>query len=191
MALHKTSNTESQRICQGDIFSNISYIESYTESNGEFELSIIDFPYVLVLTQDCDLEQNFNERAKIPTQTSNSVRNEDKYLISLIVAPLYNEAHLIQGTHLKELKIQSQKQSSDLKKLIIRNQNPRYHYIEFPQDSGIPNSIIDFKHYFTVSLSTLEKSIEKRKCVVEPLYREFISQRFSNYLSRIGLPNPE
>ncbi len=186
MGSYPTNSDNIERIRQGDIFSNVPYFESYDESEGEFELTIYKFPYVVVLTQDCDLEQNKSARLKIEGESD--IIENDKHLFSLLVAPLYNSEHLISGEHLKEIGISAQRQNSKLKGPIISNQNPRYHYIEFKDDVIIPNSIIDFKHYFSISLEYMEEHLENRVCGINPIYRELVSQRFSNYLSRIGLP---
>lgn len=186
MRTYLTNSDNVERIRQGDIFSNVPYFESYNESGGEFEVTIYRFPYVVVLTQDCDLEQNKNTRLSINKE--NDIVENDKHLFSLLVAPLYNSEHLISGEHLKEIGISSQRQNTKLKDPIIKNQNARYHYIEFSNDVVIPNSIIDFKHYFSISLDYMEEHMENRICGINPIYRELVSQRFSNYLSRIGLP---
>jgi hypothetical protein len=190
MTLHQTNKNESERVRQGDIYSNVPYYESYKEFNGEFELTVYEFPYVLVLTQDCDLEQNKTNRVKeIEIEPDEQgCKNYDKHLISVIVAPLYNSEHLFSGKHLDQLKINAHKHSSDQKRLIKQNQNPRYHYIEFGDDVVVPDSVIDFKHYYSVSLDWLESKSKNRICGINSIYRELISQRFSNYLSRIGLP---
>lgn len=186
MAVHQTNIDTVERIRQGDIFSNVPYYESYIEVEGEFELKVYEFPYVIVLTQDCDLEQNKNTRNKLDSG-QDKIAN-DKHLFSLLVAPIYNSEHLFLGEHLTGIGISSQKQNSKLKPPILNNQNPRYHYIEFSDDVVVPNSIVDFKHYFSVSLEYLELNLGERICGINPIYRELISQRFSNYLSRIGLP---
>lgn len=188
MTLHQTNKNSEPRVRQGDIFPNVPYYESYTESGGEFQLIVYEFPYAIVLTQDCDLEQNKKARSK--TQDSGAIVENDKHLISIIVAPLYNAEHLFSGEHLKEIGLSAQKFNSGLKTPVTNNQNPRYHYIEFDGSIVVPNSVIDFKHYFTVSLNWLEREIDKRVCGIDPLYRELVSQRFANYLARIGLPNP-
>lgn len=189
MTSHRTNNTHSPRVRQGDIFPNVPYYESYVEDKGEFALTVYEFPYVLVLTQDCDLEQNKATRNK--NQSKPGPVENDKHLISVIVAPLYNSEHLLSGEHLSDIGITSQKFNSGLRRPVISNQNSRYHYIEFDESAVLPNSIIDFKHYFTISLNWLERNINDRTCGLNPLYRELVSQRFSNYLARIGLPNPE
>lgn len=189
MTLHQTNESNNERINQGEILKNVPYFESYTENNGEFALTVLDFPFVIVLTQDCDLEQNKRDREKQNQSVENTKKTLlDKHLISIIVAPLYNSEHLFSGEHLSLLGIESHKPSSEQKKLIKQNQNPRYHYIEFNPESPIPNAVIDFKHYFSISLEWLESNPNKKVCVISPIYRELVSQRFSNYLSRIGLP---
>lgn len=189
MTLHKTNKSECGRVRQGDVFPNVPYYESYREIDGEFELTMFEFPYVVVLTQDCDLEQNKDERDRCQNVQDNS--KQDKHLISVIVAPLYNAEHIFSGTHLSEIGISSQQFSSKPKGLVQTNQNARYHYIEFENSVLVPNSVVDFKHYFSVSLKWLEGGLNRRLCGLEPLYREHLSQRYSNYLSRIGLPDHE
>lgn len=188
MTLHQTNKDDYKRVRQGDIYSNVPYYESYKELNGEFELAVYEFPYVLVLTQDCDLEQNKNVRVEKKELSSQGLIPNDKHLISIIVVPLYNSEHLFLGQHLNKLKIDAHKHTSDQRKIIKQNKNQRYHYIEFKDDVVVPNSVIDFKHYFSISLDWLESNSLNRICGINPIYRELISQRFSNFLSRIGLP---
>lgn len=181
----KTEISTENRICQGDIFKDIEYIEYALEKSGTFEISKILFPFVVVLTQDCDLKQDFSNRS------DSSRQNQDKHLISVIVAPLYNLEHVYVGEHLSELDLTMQQIPKDktLGKLLRDNQSPRYHFLEFDQSVPIPASVIDFKHYFTVNLEVLLKvKTNNYICKIAPLYRESISLRFANFLSRIGLP---
>lgn len=184
-----TDNTKEKRIKQGDILSNVEFIESVSEKEGVITISKIVFPLVIVLTQDCDLTWDHETR-------NDETKNQDKYLFSAIVAPLYNYEHFIQGEHLSELnqimaKINSNPSKTENKNL-KNNETPRYHYLAFDDSVPIVNSVIDFKHYFTVNIVSLEKHKEKNfVCCVKELFRERISQRFTNYLSRIGLPEPK
>ena len=43
--------------------------------------------------------------------------------------------------------------STKFKEMLYTNEIPRFHYVKFPIDSEIPESIIDFKHYFTVNVN--------------------------------------
>jgi hypothetical protein len=173
-------------IVRKDIYKDIDYIEYVKEKSGVLEVSKITFPLVIVLSQDCDLAQDFNSRLK----DSSSV-NQDKWLLSVLVAPLYNAEHVYQGDYLSNLglKMQGINKMKSPGNNLRKNEIPRYHYIEFPADIPIVPSVIDFKHYFAVNLNYLK--LMKRKnfvCSISPLFREDISIRFANYLARIGLP---
>lgn len=179
-----TRTDYTSRVCQGDILRNIPYIEHVIENEGVIEVSSVVFPYVVVLTQDCDLEQDHNSREE-------GRDNQDKWLISVLVAPLYNAEHVYDGEHLSELSIKSQQINKKRSpgQIIRQNSNPRYHYLEFPEEIPVVPSIIDFKHYFSVNTEYLrELKSHGYVCTVSELYREDISQRFSAFLSRIGLP---
>ncbi len=174
------------RICQGDIFKDIEFIEYLLEYEGNIEISKILFPYVIVLTQDCDLEQDFKFRWGKPRPKS-----QDKYLLSALVAPLYNIEHVYIGEHLSEIGIKMEEINANKSpgKFLRNNERPRYHYLEFPLEIPIVPSVIDFKHYFSVNIEYLRK-IKKTNfvCQVSELFREEISHRFASFLARIGLP---
>lgn len=182
--IEKCSDT---RIHQGDIFKNLPFFENYVEKEGAFELSILEFPFSIVLSQECDLEQNCRERASF-AGVGSEMKKHDKFLVSLLCAPLYNAEHLFAGEHLSYLQIEAERKGSEQKKYIKSNRESRYHYIEFDGDIEIVPSVIDFKHYFSIALPYLESNLGNRVCSIRPIFRESISQRFSNYLSRIGLP---
>jgi len=181
----RTETKASERICQGDIFRDVTSVEYIIEKSGEMEVSNIRFPYVIVLTQDCDLEQDDVFRSP-----ESKKETQDKYLLSVLVAPLYNAEDVFEGTHLSYMDWKMEPISNRmLRDYLTSNQRARYHYLEFEKDIPLVPSVIDFKHYFSVNVVYL-KSIKKANCVckVAELYREDISQRFSSFLSRIGLP---
>jgi len=174
------------RVCQGDILRDIAYIEYVSEQDGIVEISEIVFPLVVVLTQDCDLEQDYNSR-----KDENNSSTQDKWLLSVLVAPLYNAEHIYAGVHLSDLGIKSQtinkgKTPGDN---LRKNETPRYHFLEFPDDVPIVPSVIDFKHYFSVNVQHIQEMKQTSfVCSVSALFREDISQRFTSFLARIGLP---
>jgi hypothetical protein len=180
-----------EQIHQGDIFKNIRFYETYKEDSGRFELSCLQFPFAMVLTQECDLDTNLKERKKIIGDNSEIIQH-DKFLVSLLCAPLYNAEHLFAGNHLQVIKIESEQKNSNQRNYIKTNRDPRYHYIEFQEKSiKLVPLIIDFKHYFSISLNIIEEQLNQRICSIKPIFRELITQRFSNFLSRIGLPEPK
>ncbi len=182
----KVNKDKLEWVSQGDIFKDVDYIEYVVEKDGVIEASKIRFPLIIVLSQECDLRYDFKFRsAKSETKT------QDKLLLSVLVAPLYNVEHVYAGEQLSELNIimepinRNKTPGEDLRK----NLRPRYHYLEFPADIPIVSSVIDFKHYFSVNVDYLrELKKENFVCKVSELYREDISHRFASFLSRIGLP---
>lgn len=184
---YQIETVDDDQIHQGDVFQNLHYYEKYIENTGRFELSLLKFPYSVVLSQECDLDTNRKERITIG-QYQNEIVMHDKFMVSLLCAPLYNAEHLFAGKHLSELDIDTEIKNSKQKEYIKSNRNPRYHYIEFEDSALLVPMIIDFKHFFTVSISELKECLNKRKCSIKPLFRESITQRFANFLSRIGLP---
>ncbi len=174
------------RVCQGDIFRDVAYTEYVSEMAGVIEVSRIVFPLVIVLSQDCDLKQDYGVR-----WSRKKTQNEDKTLFSVLVAPLYNLEHVYVGEHLSELEMAMQtiNKNKTPGSNLRNNETPRYHYLEFPPSVPIVPSVIDFKHYFSVNVSYLKKlKPSSFVCKVAQIYREDISHRFASFLSRIGLP---
>ena len=188
----KTYTESKAGINQCDIFRNVEFIEYFKESENIIEVSKIVFPLAIVLTQACDLQQDYNARRRIEVKTTS---NQDKFLISVIVAPLYNFEEFRLGTHLDQLGLVMEPKGRRDRSLctnIIKNENKRYHYLNFDDNIEIVESVIDFKHYFTVTVNYLNQIRETNYiCSIESLYRESIVQRFSNFLSRIGLPDQD
>ncbi|MBI3044907.1 MAG: hypothetical protein HYY78_18980 [Betaproteobacteria bacterium] len=178
--------TKNSRVFQGDVIRDVEHIEYVAEKSGVVEVSKIIYPLVVVLTQDCDLEQDYRFRfskARYATQ--------DKWLLSVLVAPLYNVEHVFAGEHLVDLgmKMEPINAKRTPGAFLKNNERPRYHYINFPSTVPVVPSVVDFKHYFSVNIKYLKKL--KRAnflCQLSSLYREDLSQRFSAYLARIGLP---
>ena len=184
MAKVRTHNVS--RVCQGDILRDVEHIEYVHERNGIIEVSKVVFPLVVVLTQDCDLEQDY--RVRWSRQKTNT---DDKKLFSVLVAPLYNVEHVFAGEHLNDLSLKMQmiNKNKTPGTNLRQNETPRYHYLTFPHDVQIVPSVIDFKHYFSVNITYLKRvKTEQFVCKIAELYREDISQRFASFLSRVGLP---
>jgi hypothetical protein len=183
----KARTNAEERICQGDVICDVDWIEMVLEQDGILEVTKIRFPFVIILTQDCDLSQDHKFRTETKT-------TQDKWLISVLAAPIYNAEHVFAGEHLSDIGIKSEPVNKKGRpgEILMQNQNPRFHFLEFPIEVPIVPSVIDFKHYFSVPVLYLQP-LKKTNfvCTVSELYREDISQRFASFLSRIGLPTVE
>jgi hypothetical protein len=84
------------RICQGDVLREVEYLERVDEQNGIVQIQKILFPFVIVLTQDCDLAQDETFRCT-------EKETQDKWLISVLLGPMYNAEHFYTGEHLEDI----------------------------------------------------------------------------------------
>lgn len=179
----KIRNSNETRISQCDLFHDIDIVEKIKEGDNGIEITYIHFPMVICLNQDCDL--NSDDRDK-----KNADSNKNCRLLHLVIAPVFNFDLFKQGEHWGDIfqPGESYKAGKTSTNKIIKNEDPRFHYLHFEDDSKLPDMIIDFKHCYTVSTDTLYANIDKRLCSLSDLYREKISQRFAYFISRIGLP---
>jgi len=168
------------RILQGDILRDVKFNYAIQEN------SIIKYfvPYMIVLSQDCDLKQDFNNH-----MDDSSNKKHDKYLPSILVCPAYLSDDFRKGKHLESFDLKMESKNSKQFKDIKNNQNPRYHYLEHYPEYQIPSLVLDFKHYYTFHTEYLYSIYGNHyMSSLNELFREALSQRFSYYLSRIGLP---
>ncbi|MBA3284479.1 MAG: hypothetical protein H0U27_05390 [Nitrosopumilus sp.] len=171
------------KLRQGEILSNIIQVKIKVESlrTGNIEATQILHPFAVVISQDCDCEQDFNCR-------KNNVIS-DKILPSILFCEVMT-AEELRGY--KDIK-------SDIWKQVKINKNERYQFLEkVPTEDdilgeGLPELGLDFKRYFTVPTDEVYYRIEtgevKRRCRLISPYMEHLSARFSHFLHRIALPN--
>jgi hypothetical protein len=170
------------RVLQGDFIENFPYNLSRIV-DGSLETNSITFPYIVVLTQDCDLERDYENRE------NGNRQDNDKDLQSILICPAYLAESLHTGAHLDDLGLKMKPWDKDLWKHIKRNQHERFHFL--PQfETLMPDLVLDFKHFYTFQREQIyEIHKTQYKVSLAVPFRENLSQRFANYLSRIGLPN--
>lgn len=168
------------RVAQGDIFQDIEIIESVSIEKSVLTIEKIALPYAICLNQECDLENDFNKRDTLLC---------DNNFLHMAVAPLFLFEQFLSGSHWGAIFATNnvQKRTDTAVKKLMDNEIPRYHYLKFP-DQDMPELVIDFKHFFTINRQVLYGKLSSRLCSLDDLFREKISQRFSYYVSRIGLP---
>jgi hypothetical protein len=168
---------------QGEILSNVPQFRFDAATLGVANPSgePMYHPYALILSQDCDLEQDFNARQK---QIAS-----DKLLPNVLFCEVATAEELF--GRVKTL-------GSKLWDRIRINKDERYHFlqkVEADSDAlgqGVPELGMDFKRYFTIPTDEIYKRIEfgeaKRRCVLVSPYLEHLSSRFAYFLSRVALP---
>lgn len=167
------------RLFQGDILEGLSY-EIPKLSEGK--IIRITPPYSVVLSQDCDLELDYNHR-------NDPNKNNDKYLQTVLISPAYLSDEFKLGKHMEAIGLKMNEWGGSLWDYIITNQNDRFHYLKEDLVLKLPSIVIDFKHYYTIPIEQIYSTYQKNyKISIKALFREDLSLRFTNYLSRIGLP---
>jgi hypothetical protein len=169
-----------ERLSQGDIFQDLEIIEHLDVKKSIITVKKISFPFTVCLNQECDLETDF---------INNYHKKSDNNLLHISIAPAFLFEQFLNGAHWGGIfnPNNPQKRKDTTIKKIIDNEIPRYHYLKFP-DPDIPELIIDFKHFFSINRDEIYNQLDKRLCSLDDLFREKINQRFSYYISRIGLP---
>ena len=176
------------RLYQGDILKELSFatMESRRVSSGKSDIfQKVSLPFAVVLSQDCDLEHDFKFRGK-------ELSNQDKFLLSILVCPAFELETFANGGHLKgwEQNLNwKMNPTPDVERIKSNNSYKRYHFLSKSDEFLIPELVIDFKHFFTLPRNFIySEKKTKYLASLSELFREELSQRFTNYLSRIGLP---
>lgn len=139
---------DASRICQGDILRDLRFQVVQTDES----VAELDYPYAIVMTQDCDLEQTFG--AKSVSIETGEVHNQ--FLPNVLLTPAFPADSARSGEHLLEIfGVRQDRINSDRWKLISQNREDRYHHLLGRQDMQIPELLIDFKQYFTISHETV------------------------------------
>jgi len=152
--------------------------------------TFIYFPYSILLTQACDID----EFCKCMEKKENDGNCVSRQIITqMIFCPAFDEDSFKAGTHLKE---QYEYQmplipSKELDKYKSQ-QNMRYHYLK-SNIAEIPGFFIDFKQYFTLPALFVMKYLKRDGSEyyrLNHLAYTSLADRFAYYLQRVVLPRP-
>lgn len=159
---------------QGEIITGlVTYkIEREEKNKDEFTVQPILHPYVIVVSQDCDLTQDFRSRES----SDKSASGEDKLIPSILFCEVV-EAEIL---YKKPKEIMNSKIWNNVK----NNKNERYHFFEkiSPERDALEKSLpelgVDFKRYFTVATEEVYKQIsstaQKRSRLLSPYLEHFV-----------------
>lgn len=181
----KYRKVDSPRICQGDIVRDVVVIEDASLEGEEVVTRERQIPYCVVLSQDCDLEHDFNSHA------NEQRKNNDKFLPTILLSPAYLAQTFRTGDHLTALGLKMTAHTTSEWERIKKNHLYRYHYLPAYLDYQIQELVVDFKHFFTIPRDRFYAGFKSKYVAgLDDLFREDFSNRFAYYLSRIGLPEP-
>lgn len=139
---------------------------------------LIGHPYAIVLSQDCDLEQDYRSRSVSPPDPR-------------LMLPSVLLCEAVPASEEKQ-----QPKISAIWKQVTQNNHERFHYlsrIAANEDSagiGIESLVLDFKRYFTVPTDDLYEQCKlgaARRVFLNPNYLEHVTTRFCYYQYRVAL----
>ncbi len=122
----------------------------------------------IIISQSCDIEHSLN----------------NFNLPSIMLLPMYECEFVIDGSYI-EGNTMSPIQGNTKKKLLKDNELARFHY--FGENLKLKALVIDFKRYYTFEKNFILDQAQRYVATLVTLHRELLSQRFCNYLGRIGL----
>ena len=190
------------RLHQGEIIAGLVRVRQVLDSIGSdnFRVEELTFPFVVVLTQDCELSQDAMAR-NIEVQALNepSLLNNEEFRKKHVNVKKYKVSNILfcEAAATNDLKA-IVPPGKDIWKRIIQNKDERYQCLEAtPADrdsatQGIPSLGCDFKRFFTIPADEVYKRIElkqipRRTHLITP-YAEHLLHRFCNFQCRIPLP---
>ena len=174
---------------QGEILSNLKRFKLNLESLrlGKPLVEPIIHSFAIVVTQDCDCEQDFKKR-----QEGDWV--SDKIIPSILFCEVVAAEQLRNRDNDNKVK----EINSTVWGQVKINKNERYHFLEsVPAKAdvlgeGLPELTLDFKRYFTIPTEEVYYRLDieeaKRRCRLISPYLEHLTSRFNNFQSRIALP---
>ena len=172
------------KLRQGQILTNLkqTLIDITTIGLDDWKFKEQSHPVAILLTQDCDLEQDYSARMSTEDQSIKKVPN-------ILFCEVTTAEQLLSPPQLK---------GRDIQKRITQNKDERYHFLQKiepaddTQGDGLPELGIDFKRHFTIPTDEIYKRLEigetKIRCVLLSPYLEHLSCRFAYFLSRVALP---
>jgi len=176
-----------QRLFQGEVVERLLEWAPQYDNDAAPQRIIgvraIRHDFVIVLSQDCDLEKDWRIRQNQPLAETG--------LKSVIFCPALPAEELRQQQGLTSKKWE----------VVRQNKDERYSYLaEIPANADSANEgtgalLLDMMGYFTVRTEEVYRQLRingadtpRRRCTLETPWAEHLQLRFSIYQCRIGLP---
>jgi hypothetical protein len=174
---------------QGEILTDLRRVVPEPGSAyGQLKADIIEHRFALVLSQDCDLEQDFSARSQASNaESEHQFAERERRRLSCV---LFCDAIPID-------ELRGRINDKRVFDFASKNKNERYQFLrqleptEDAQGKGIPGGLgLDFKRYFTLAVEDVYAQIsllKNRRAVLRTPYAEHLSVRFFEYQFRIAL----
>ena len=170
-------------------------VEPPDNNSATVELDAVHHPFVVAMSPDCDLNQDFAARFPDEYDGFRDERHE-KRVRDLPDRSLVKHVTVCVAMEEDEFKIGLA--GGDILKRAKANQDQRYHHLgpaPIGQKDGPKLDVyLDFKRTFALPLEMLYEAVRgadgvERLAVIPPIYLHDVIQRFYSFQSRVGLPD--
>jgi hypothetical protein len=174
---------------QGEILSNVFQYRAFepTSAEGAF-IQPLQYELAIVVSHDCDLDQDFTLRAKIAEGSADYAAHKDNLLLSILLCPVSPEQAITDAIRSQGRTVRDRfRQNKEERYQFLRALDPEFDALH----TGLSAMGIDFRRYFTLFTDELYGQLQtgcQRRCRLVSPYLEHLSRRFTNHLSRVGLP---
>lgn len=176
---------------QTAILRDVKLPEVHVAEGEQAKASLTPFPWIVVLTQDCDLELDRLARTGQSAAEGKPPVSKDKVLRSILLCPAFVQDHVTAGRYVAGAKEWRGKELD----MLVKNRHERFHVL--PADSSfVTDSLaLDFKLIVAAHPEYLERWVinnpSSAVAVLVSPYKERLMQRFVNYFGRIAEPDGE
>jgi hypothetical protein len=185
--IYEPSPRESVALRQGEILSGLvqQFLNLEELRKGELVVDDIRHPFVIVVSQSCDLEWDFEARR--------ASSEPDKMLPHVFLC----EALTAQEVRSRRSSRGDVINNSRIWTPLKRNKDERFHFLEAvppledAASEGLPELVVDFKRYFSLPTPELYWRLAeqaKRRTRLKNPYLEHFSTRFFQYQARVATP---
>lgn len=176
----------------GDIWIHRPLYPPIDNTEGSsFEVHSDYHPLMVIMSPDCDLEQDFKVRFPNPQdQEQYQSVTVDESLPAIIPQVLLCDLY-------EESEIRPRIPGSDVWKRVRQNQDERYHHFEAapignPTQREFSALYLDFKKSLSLPTYSLYEGLRVKKVqritLIPPVYIHQLLHRFYGFLSRVALP---
>lgn len=169
----------------GQVLRDVKLPEYRRGPDGQVVHSPTAFDWLVVLSQDCDLERDREDRAR--REQDSTFEKETNLLRIALVCPAFPATSVSSGTYL----LGAKQWGSNERQLLDRDGEDRYHGLH-SCEGKFDRLLIDFKLLTGAHPTYLESWISTHSdsavATLEAPFRDRLIQRFVGYLGRIPEP---
>lgn len=175
------------KIQQTAILRDVEVPEVHGRRGRFSQVDFATYPWLVVLNQDCDLDLDHHAR-KGTSPTGGPPIKKDKRLRSVLLCPAFPELEVLDGVYVEG----ASKFLGTEQRMVRDNRHERFHVLSPEPPLVNETLILDFKLVIAATPEYVERWIrshrESRVAVLNPPYRDRLTQRFANYFTRIAEP---